>query len=289
MNQNKQPNLSDLISLLPSINNFHDRSSLVYIALDRLSKEIIRNSEALNSPKEIEEKLEIFGNLFFPYTKMGAIDSLDLFGLDELIIFSFYWKNRNRYMKSADIGANIGLHSIIMSKCGWNVCSYEPDPIHVSLIKRNLSLNKISNVNLYEAAVSNTEGQMDFIRVLGNTTGSHLAGAKSNPYGDLVKFSVKVIPIKKIMELVDFIKMDVEGQEAIIIQSTTKSDWDNLDMMVEVGTQENASIILEHLNKIQVNCFSQKNSWSMVKDIKDMPNSYKEGSLFISSKVDMPW
>ena len=28
--------------------------------------------------------------------------------------------------------------------------------------------------------------------------------------------------------------------------------------------------------------FSQKKNWSKVKSVKDMPSSYKEGSLFIS-------
>src|SRR4051794_14324562 len=71
-----------------------------------------------------------FGPLSMPYTKMGAIDSLDLFGLDELIIFAFYHANRTRYRSALDIGANLGLHSLVMSKCGFNVTAFEPDPWH---------------------------------------------------------------------------------------------------------------------------------------------------------------
>src|SRR5437016_1885028 len=59
-----------------------------------------------------------FGELTLPYRRMGAIDSIDLFGLDELIIFSFYWANRKRYRRTVDIGANIGVHSILMARCG---------------------------------------------------------------------------------------------------------------------------------------------------------------------------
>ena len=33
-----------------------------------------------------------FGQIKFPYFEMGAITSVDLFGLDELIIFSYYCK-----------------------------------------------------------------------------------------------------------------------------------------------------------------------------------------------------
>ena len=58
---------------------------------------------------------------------MGAIDSLDLFGLDEMIIFSYYYNNRNRYNKVVDVGANIGLYSIYAAKTkNCNVFSFEP-------------------------------------------------------------------------------------------------------------------------------------------------------------------
>ena len=48
---------------------------------------------------------------------------------------------------------------------------------------------------------------------------------------------------KKIFLNSDFIKMDVEGEEAKIILSTTKKDWENVDMVMEVGTKKNAEVI----------------------------------------------
>jgi FkbM family methyltransferase len=129
---------------------------------------------------------------------MGAVDSLNLFDLDELIIFSFYHANRNRYKKAVDIGANIGLHSILMCKCGFDVRSYEPDPQHFSQVQKNLELNHCGNVDAHNAAVSGTVGEMGFVRVEGNTTGSHLAGSKPNPYGELKRFPVRVESIGSI-------------------------------------------------------------------------------------------
>src|SRR5258708_26318949 len=125
------------------------------------------------------------GRIVLPYQRMGAIDSLCLFGLDRLLVFAFYYRARGNYRRAADIGANLGLHSIVMAKSGIAVDAFEPDPIHFKLLKRNLSLNGISNCLPHEAAVSDHPGQMEFVRVLGNTTGSHLAGSKLNPYGDL--------------------------------------------------------------------------------------------------------
>ena len=36
-------------------------------------------------------------------------------------MFAFYYRNREFHKKVADIGANIGLHSIVLSKCGFEV------------------------------------------------------------------------------------------------------------------------------------------------------------------------
>jgi FkbM family methyltransferase len=221
---------------------------------------------------------------------MGEIKSTHLFGLDELIIFSFYLKNKNIYKKVFDIGANIGLHSIILSKAGFNVISYEPDPWHFKMLTENLKLNEVlDRVEIRNKAVSKNIGELDFIRVLGNTTGSHLAGAKVNLYGELEKFKVKVDAFKAIMGEADLIKIDVEGHEGEIILSTDRNDWVSTDAIVEIGTPENAKLVFDHMRNLGVNLFSQKKSWKKVDNVQDIPSGYKEGSLFISLKPVMPW
>ena len=83
--------------------------------------------------------------------------------------------------------------------------------------------------------------------------------------------------------------MDVEGNEARIILASLSEDWLKTDMMLEIGSDINSKLVYEHLRKINVNCFSQKNNWKMVKSLKDMPQNYTEGSLFITSKYEMNW
>jgi hypothetical protein len=152
-----------------------------------------------------------------------------------------------------------------------------------------LILNELSNVEIVEAAVSDKSGNVEFIRVLGNTTSSHLAGAKDAAYGELEKISVRSEDIRNIVPYVDFIKMDVEGHESALIYCLNAADFESLDMIVEVGTEKNAFAIYDHLSTIGVNCFSQKKGWLPVKSREDMPLNYKEGSIFISCKTEMPW
>ena len=266
----------------------HSRCSNLYKILDNAAKTCVKNSK-LSSEDNTAINIGNFGSLIFPYFKMGAIDSLDLFGLDELIIFSFYWANRNRYKATADIGANLGIHSIMMSRCDFDVVAYEPDPTHLKILKRNLDLNAIKNTKVEEKAVSDKPGKLEFIRVLGNTTGSHLAGAKSNPYGDLETFEVDVESIEVIMSNSDFVKIDAEGQENVILLATNSKHWESTDAIVEVGSSDNALAIFNHFNSLGVNLFSQKINWKKVIHLDDMPVSYNEGSLFISTKLTMPW
>lgn len=280
--------LGEIIESLPALAAQHARTSATYKALDERARAAVAASGLTQESGETVP-LGCFGPVVFPFTSMGAISTLELFGLDELIIFSFYWVNRYRYHRAADIGANLGLHSILMGKCGWNVMAYEPDPEHAKLLRRNLDLNGSVSVELIEAAVSDKPGTLEFVRVLGNTTSSHLAGAKNGAYGPLERFPVRVETIAAIMPAVDFIKMDAEGQEKVVILGAIAEHWNNTDMMVEIGSEENAAAIYEHLQKIGVRAFAQKLGWNQVESFNDMPTHYKNGSLFITRKPVMPW
>ena len=281
-------NTAALIQSLIENPSQHSRDSSFYKTHEQELLNMLENSD-LNSSKSGHESFEPFGDLHFPYREMGAINTIHLFGLDELIIFSYYWANKSRYKNVADLGANIGLHSLIMDKCGFAINSFEPDPIHVDVFQENIVNNKSVNITINQKAISDKSGTMDFIRVLGNTTGSHLAGAKEDPYGELETFSVETSDINAVLSNNDFVKMDIEGQEATAILSTKKDTWANVEMILEVGTEKNAKIIFQYLNEINVNMFSQKTGWNKVSNLAEIPTSYKEGSLFLSVADEMSW
>ena len=108
--------LESLFSALPELNSLHAPGAEVHTLLKQVARREVEDLFYEREPRV--RKVKPFGELVFPYYEMGAVDSLNLFDLDELIIFSFYWTNRNRYRRVLDVGANIGLHSIILSKCG---------------------------------------------------------------------------------------------------------------------------------------------------------------------------
>jgi FkbM family methyltransferase len=277
----------ELILSLPEIFRRHAPDSKIHIFLKKAARERIES--AFGSDAQVTVPFGPFGDLKLPYLKMGAVDTMSLFDLDELIMFSFYWLNRDRYRKVLDIGANIGLHSMILDRCGMSVRCFEPDPFHFGHLKKNLEANGCGNVVPDSSAVSNRNGQTEFIRVLGNTMSSHIAGSKANPYGELEKFKVDMKDIKDLINWPDLIKMDAEGHEKEILLATVPEDWRTMDAMVEVGTPENAGLIFSHFRGSPVNLFTQKTNWQKAETLSDMPVSYKEGTLFISCKSAMPW
>jgi FkbM family methyltransferase len=266
----------------------HVHGSAAYVALDGDCAKVVAAS-GFADPEGPEVGLPPFGDLRLPYRAMGAISSLQLFGLDELIIFAFYAANRARYRHAVDIGANLGLHSMLMARLGWRVTAYEPDPQHMAWLGEHLAMNAITGVTPVRAAVSDRDGSAEFVRVKGNTTGSHLAGAKADPYGALDRFEVSVHAAWRVLAECDFAKIDAEGHEVAILRAVPEARWQTLDAMIEVGTPLNAALLFAHFEALPVHLFAQKLGWAPVARAEDMPTSHREGSLFVSAKPVMPW
>lgn len=280
--------LNAVVGAIPSLHEHHSPTSSAYAALSLASRHAVGALFGETGPQE--GRIGVIGEIRLPFTSMGAIKSTDLFGLDELMLFSYYATKTEKYRRIADIGANIGLHSIVLVKLGFSVECFEPDPVHLQLLRRNLALNSLEGkLTIHPAAVSDRTGTVEFCRVLGNTTGSHIVGAKGDPYGALEKFTVPAIDIREVMGRFDFLKMDVEGHEATLLEATRPEDWVDLEAVIEIGTLSNARRVFDHLRSIGVNMFPQKIGWNRATSVDQLPTSHKEGSVFLSMSETMGW
>lgn len=279
--------LQDLISKIPSLRSELYRGSSVYSVIESQVLKDVETYFGLNSPCKVD--FSGVGVIHLPYFSMGNINTTHLFGLDELILFSYYMINKGKYRKVADIGANVGLHSVVLAKLGYIVSAYEPDPVHCGEFLKNIKSNEISGrVELFCNAVSDEVGEVAFTRVKDNTTGNHITGAK-NPYGQTDEFLVRTLGFRDILLESELVKIDVEGHEAVLITSTESRDWDETDAFLEVGSKENAKQIYEHLDNLGISMFSQKIGWSRVGALEDLPSHHREGSMFITKQKDMTW
>ena len=164
------------------------------------------------------------GVQLFPEGEIAEFLSVQqFFEKTELALVSAYLKQG---MKVVDVGANIGLYSILAQKMvadGGAVWAFEPSLESFQRLNRNLSLNGCHGVHAARLALSvhantflkltNDPGFGDAYRYLlpTDTASSPDPGAESVPVTTLDLFTQE-----NAIESIDFLKVDVEGGEYFV-------------------------------------------------------------------------
>lgn len=111
-----------------------------------------------------------------------------------------------------DIGSNVGYYSLLSSilvGAGGKIIAFEPVPRNISYFRKNMELNKRTNVTLIEAAIGNHDGYTTFKEGNGPSTGTVEKG------GNLIVAIHKLDTLMKggVIPLPHCIKIDIEGGE----------------------------------------------------------------------------
>lgn len=120
-----------------------------------------------------------------------------------------------------DIGAQAGYHTLYASSLvgpSGRVFAFEPAPRNIASIKRHLVMNRLTNVTVVEAAVSNFEGISHF-----DCAGSAVSGHLSANGG----LAVRTLSLDHEIDSgslpePDYIKIDAEGAELRILEGACK-------------------------------------------------------------------
>lgn len=142
-------------------------------------------------------------------------------------------------MTVLDIGANIGIYSILASdKVGkkGNVFAFEPVPENLSLIRHNLTLNHIKNVKVVPSAVGDKKDRVT-ISLVENSLGTHSVGAESAQTLEVNQIKIDdFVSLNKIK--VDIIKIDIEGYEAHALDGAKHTIQDkNIILLMEFSAK----------------------------------------------------
>lgn len=119
-----------------------------------------------------------------------------------------------------DFGANIGLTSFFFKDYAKQVYAVEPSQRHIECINKLIEFNDIKNIKVCPYAISNENGTAKFYHN-DNVTMYSLKDTV-NKKDDFEE--VKTITVDAFMELegldhIDFLKMDLEGAEDIVVAS----------------------------------------------------------------------
>lgn len=110
-----------------------------------------------------------------------------------------------------DVGANVGIYSVLMARRVAHVVAFEPVAATVDRLQRNLDLNAAHNVTVVNVALSDVPGEATMATTPGGAGGNHLIRG-----GDQGDVSVRVTTGDEYASshgAPDVIKVDIEGFE----------------------------------------------------------------------------
>ena len=115
-----------------------------------------------------------------------------------------------------DLGANVGIHTILFSKLTGNegmVYAFEPVEINTIEIKKNCEINNLSNYQIINKAITNFNGEVDFNMGVHPTQGG--INGISEVSGDILRVAASTLDhfIAEGHEPPTFLKIDIEGEE----------------------------------------------------------------------------
>lgn len=147
-----------------------------------------------------------------PYFQGVEQHALGLDGLAALVAAQV-----SRASTVVDVGANIGLSTILLARSAQRVIAFEPSPANVGYLRRNLASNGIANVEVVAAAMSDRPGTLRF-HVAQFGAGSHVV-APGHVLGNAVAtIEVPAVTLDDALTVpVSFIKIDAEGHEPDVL------------------------------------------------------------------------
>ena len=147
-----------------------------------------------------------------------------------------------------DIGAHIGRYTITSSKQVGNtgrVVAIEADPENFELLKRNIALNKLTNVLTLNYAVFSTRTRMKLYEQSASAKYNSLMLARAAKTKNYVEVNADTLDnILKLNEVnqVNWIKIDVEGAEFEVLKGSSKTlSSENVSLFIEIHNIEDPS------------------------------------------------
>jgi len=116
-----------------------------------------------------------------------------------------------------DLGGNVGFYTLLASElvgANGKVYVFEPVPRNLNYLREHLHLNGVINVEVIEAAVSNSSGVVSFDEGPSNSMGRIVAAGG--------KIKVKTVVLDQLVSTgkiptPHFMKIDIEGAEALAL------------------------------------------------------------------------
>ena len=127
--------------------------------------------------------------------------------------------NGRKEMTIIDAGANIGIVTQFMRDYAKKIYAVEPSTEHFEALKANKEHNKWDNVELFNVAFADKDGEMTLNYLPGNRTSNSIVNNYKQGTQTCKTVAFDTFFEQNKIEEVDFMKFDVEGAEDMILRS----------------------------------------------------------------------
>lgn len=171
-------------------------------------------------PNPIKLKyLDLFFKLDSNFSKLADLHFFGINCLDESFSISVLRKLAYKSDVIFDIGANIGLITLILSDSNPNaqIYSFEPSSYSFPILVDNINLNKFKNINSLKLGIGSNDSKQLFY-----TSSVNHVISSFTPREGFIEEQIEVKTLKSFcddlnIEKIDLIKIDVEGYESDVI------------------------------------------------------------------------
>lgn len=122
-----------------------------------------------------------------------------------------------------DVGASLGDYSLVASRLvgpRGKVIAFEPDPVNCRWLRKSIERNGLTNVELYQEALSDVEGEASFF--LSGVSGWHTL-KKGQLAAEKGEIKVRTRPLDDVdLPRLDVMKIDVEGAELEVLEGARR-------------------------------------------------------------------
>lgn len=131
-----------------------------------------------------------------------------------------------------DVGAHIGLYTLLSAPMASKVVAFEPDPGNFRVLRENIALNGFANVDAVPGAVSRSSGWVELLPAVGANRGTssvHVPGLDSpQPRSIDGWVAVRCDSLDAWLEpraltRIDWLKVDVEGHETEVLAGASST------------------------------------------------------------------
>jgi FkbM family methyltransferase len=217
--------------------------------------------------------------------------------------FNFYEREESemlfRFIKDGDvifdIGANIGWYSCHLGlKHPRNkIYSFEPIPETFEKLEKNVKLNNIENINLFNIAFSDKKEKLDFFYSPLITGASSSKNITENDDMKMISCDAETIDafiVENGIGKVDFVKCDVEGAELFVFKGGFEMFREYKPIIFTEMLRKWAARfgyhpndIIDNFNNLGYNCYTMELGRIIpIKSVNE--NTFETNFLFLHSK-----